>query len=167
MVCLHSRLFSLVRRINCLGKGPSTSTPASSSQPRPHPRVITELPPPSQLDIDWSPVLTRNNERILKLGNLNVTVTSQPHSPNGKGGEVASETPKKFSRFFGGNTSKRRQRLVMVTSSARIVLAASGGDEKKAKLEIPLVGPGTSWKSFKDNKGITAWCVDTVSRGLS
>lgn len=52
---------------------------------------------------------------------------------------------------------------MMITSSARIVLAASGGDEKKAKLEIPLVGPGVSFKSFKDGKGITAWCVDTVS----
>ncbi|QDS67948.1 hypothetical protein FKW77_008894 [Venturia effusa] len=145
--------------------GPSISIPASSSQSRPNPRVITELPPPSQLDIDWSPVLTRNNERILKLGNLNVTVTSQPHSPNGKG-EAASDTPKKFSRFFGGNTSKRRQRLVMITSSARIVLAAAGGDEKKAKLEIPLVGPGVSFKSFKDGKGITAWCVDTPSKHL-
>lgn len=145
--------------------GPSTSAPTSSSQARPHPRVITELPPPSQLDIDWSPVLTRNNERILKLGNLNVTVTSQPHSPNSRSGEpsVETPTPKKTFRFFGGNTSKRRTRLVMVTSSARIVLAASGGDEKKAKFEVSLVVPGTTWKTFKDGKGITSWCVDTVS----
>jgi 3-phosphoinositide dependent protein kinase-1 len=51
----------------------------------------------------------------------------------------------------------------MVTSSGRIILAASGGDEKKAKLEITLLSPGTSWRCFKDNKGLTIWCVDTVS----
>jgi 3-phosphoinositide dependent protein kinase-1 len=144
-----------------------TSAPQTGNQlTRPHPRVITELPPPSQLDIDWSPVLTRNNERILKLGNLIVTVTSQPHSPNSKNGEGSSETTKKFSRFFGGNTNKRRQRLVMVTSSARLVLAASGGDEKKAKLDIALMAPGTMWKSFKDTKGLTVWSVDTPSKHL-
>jgi len=111
--------------------------------------------------------LTRNNERILKLGNLNVTVTSQPHSPSSKNGEPSTETPKKFSRFFGGNTSKRRTRLVMVTSSARIVLAASGGDEKKAKFEVSLVAPGTSWKTIKDSRGLTSWSVDTVSAPFS
>jgi 3-phosphoinositide dependent protein kinase-1 len=50
----------------------------------------------------------------------------------------------------------------MITSSARIIIAASGGDEKKAKMEISLLGPGTTWKSFKDNKQLTSWCVDTV-----
>lgn len=64
---------------------------------------------------------------------------------------------------MSGPTSKKRQRLVMVTSSARIVLAASGGEEKKAKLEIPLMGAGTQWRSIKDAKGLTQWCVDTVS----
>ena len=54
----------------------------------------------------------------------------------------------------------------MVTSSARLVLAASGGDEKKAKLDIPLVAPGTNWKSYKDSKGLTVWCVDTPSKHL-
>ncbi|KAF2091985.1 Pkinase-domain-containing protein [Saccharata proteae CBS 121410] len=138
--------------------GPSTAQPASNTQPRPSARAITELPPPSQLDIDWSPVLTRNNERILKLGNLMVTSTPAPHSPGAKSGE---EAPKKFSRFFGGTTMKKRQRLVMITSSARIVMAAAGGEEKKAKMEISLTGSGTTWKSYKDVKGLTAWCVDT------
>jgi 3-phosphoinositide dependent protein kinase-1 len=142
---------------------PMTLNP--SSQPRNlASRLITELPAPTQLDIDWSPVLTRQNERILKLGNLVVTVSPQAHSPHSKHDEAAPEAPKKFSRFFmSGPTSKKRQRLVMVTSSARIVLAASGGDEKKAKLEIPLLGVGTCWKSFRDAKGLTQWCVDTVS----
>jgi 3-phosphoinositide dependent protein kinase-1 len=132
-----------------------------NNQGRPYPRVITELPPPSQLDIEWSPVLTRNNERILKLGNLLVTSQSQPHSPNSKG-EASTETPKKFSRFFGGgNAAKKRQRLVMITSSARIVIAAAGGEEKKAKMEISLLG-NTTWKSYKDAKGLTVWSVDSV-----
>lgn len=138
-----------------------TTPSALNNQLRPHPRLITELPPPSQLDIEWSPVLTRNNERILKLGNLFVTSTSQPHSPNSK--EASAEAPKKFSRFFGGgNTTKRRQRLVMVTSSGRIVIAAAGGEEKKAKMEISLLG-NTTWRSYKDNKGLTVWSVDGVS----
>ncbi|KAF2400551.1 kinase-like protein [Trichodelitschia bisporula] len=149
---------------------PGVSVPGASTTPlRPaHPRLITELPPPSQLDIDWSPVLTRNNERILKLGNLNVTVTPQPHSPHARGGEATGSdaTPKKFSRFFGGNTTKKRQRLVMITSSARIILAASGGDEKKAKLELSLLPTTTTWRSFKDAKGLTVWCVDTTEKHL-
>lgn len=54
----------------------------------------------------------------------------------------------------------------MVTSSARLVLAAAGGDEKKAKLDIPLMTPGTMWKSYKDAKGLTVWSVDTPSKHL-
>lgn len=146
--------------------GPSNAGPAGSNQLRPQPRLITELPPPSQLDIEWSPVLTRNNERILKLGNLVVTTNPAPHSPGAKAGETSIETPKKFSRFFGGNTTKKRQRLVMITSSARIIMAAAGGDEKKTKMELSLLGQGTTWKSYKDSKGLTAWCVDTKDKHL-
>ena len=138
---------------------------ASSSAPKPSPRVITELPPPSQLDIEWSPVLTRNNERILKLGNLLVNSTPAPHSPTGKNGNQNGEieSPKKFSRFFGSNTPKKRQRLVMITSSARIIIVAAGGEDKKSKIEIPLLISGCSWRKLQDPKGLTYWCVDTVS----
>ena len=138
---------------------------ASSSVPRPSPRIITEVPPPSQLDIEWSPVLTKNNERILKLGNLLVNTTPAPHSPSGKSGSQNGETdsPKKFSRFFGSNTPKKRQRLVMITSSARIIIVAAGGEDKKSKIEIPLLISGCSWRRLQDSKGLTYWCVDTVS----
>jgi len=136
---------------------------ASNGVSRPAPRVITELPPPSQLDIEWSPVLTRNNERILKLGNLLVLSAPAPHSPNSKNGANGdNDTPKKFSRFFASSTTKKRQRLVMVTSSARIIMAAAGGDEKKTKTEIPLLSAGCSWRSMQDPKGLTTWRVDTV-----
>jgi 3-phosphoinositide dependent protein kinase-1 len=121
---------------------------------RPQPRVITELPPPSQLDIEWSPVLTRNNERILKLGNLSVLASQNPHSPD-QGG--------KLSRLFGGRDNKKRERLVMVTSSGRIIIAPAGGEEKKAKYEIPLLSPNTDYSSSTDAKGVTQWVVDTVS----
>ncbi|KAJ9620225.1 serine/threonine protein kinase [Taxawa tesnikishii (nom. ined.)] len=124
--------------------------------PRPQLRAITELPPPSQLDIDWSPVLTRNNERILKLGNLVVLSAPAAHSPSSN-----AEAPKKFSRFFGGNTTKKRQRLVMITSSARLIIAAAGGDEKKAKSEVSLLSSSTTWKTFQDAKGLTVWSIDT------
>ena len=135
-----------------------------SSMPRPSPRIITELPPPSQLDIEWSPVLTRNNERILKLGNLIVNSAPAPHSPNGRNGTQSdADTPKKFSRFFGSNNPKKRQRLVMVTSSARIIIVAAGGEEKKSKIEIPLFISGCAWRKLQDPKGLTYWCVDTVS----
>lgn len=138
---------------------------ASSCVQRPNPRVITELPPPSQLDIEWSPVLTKNNERILKLGNLLVNSTPAPHSPTGKNGGQNGETdsPKKFSRFFGSNTPKKRQRLVMITSSARIIIVAAGGEDKKSKIEIPLLVSGCSWRKLQDPKGLTYWCIDTVS----
>lgn len=142
------------------------STAASVSSRAYHPRVITELPPPSQLDIEWSPVLTKNNERILKLGNLVVLSSPAPHSPTSRNGND-NETAKKFSRFFGGSTTKKRQRLVMVTSAARIILAAAGGEEKKAKLEINLLAPGTQYRSSTDSKGSSSWVVDTVSVILS
>ena len=136
----------------------------SSGAPRAAPRLITELPPPSQLDIAWSPVLTKTNERILKLGNLHVLSSPAPHSPNTRNGVSTSdaETPKKFSRFFGSSAPKKRQRLVMVTSSARIVIAAAGGEEKKAKAEISLLADGCVWRTMLDSKGLTYWCVDTV-----
>ncbi|KAF7510101.1 hypothetical protein GJ744_007000 [Endocarpon pusillum] len=135
-------------------------TSSNNSASRPHPRVITELPPPSQLDIEWSPVLTRNNERILKLGNLSVESkpkSGSPHSADGGGGG-------KLSRFFGGNTSKKRQRLVMVTSSGRIIMAAAGGDEKKSKSEISLLQPGTQFSTQTDAKGCVSWTVDTPDK---
>jgi 3-phosphoinositide dependent protein kinase-1 len=138
---------------------PSTAVSVTS---RAYPRVITELPPPSQLDIEWSPVLSRNNERILKLGNLVVVSSPAPHSPTSRNGNGDGETSKKFSRFFGGSTTKKRQRLVMVTSSARIILAAASGEEKKAKVEISLLAPGTQYRSTTDSKGSSSWVVDTV-----
>lgn len=123
-------------------------------------RIITELPPPTQLDIEWSPVLTRNNERILKLGDLMVISSPIPSSGNGKGD---GDGHKKLSRFFGGSTTKKRQRLVMITSSGRIVLAPAGGEEKRSKQEISLVSPDCVWRTQLDAKGQTVWCVDTVS----
>ncbi|KAJ0125323.1 serine/threonine-protein kinase ksg1 [Diaporthe amygdali] len=120
-------------------------------------RIITELPPPTQLDIEWSPVLTRNNERILKLGDLLVISSPIPNSPHGKGEHGQHN---KFSRFFGGSTMKKKQRLVMVTSSGRIVLAPAGGEEKKAKQEISLLAPDCAWRTQVDVKGQVVWCID-------
>ncbi|KAL4945438.1 hypothetical protein BDV06DRAFT_31014 [Aspergillus oleicola] len=138
---------------------PSINTAPSNASSRAVPRLITELPAPSQLDIEWSPVLTKNNERILKLGNLVVLSSPASHSPVSKHGEY--EAPKKFSRFFGGSTTKKRQRLVMITSSGRIIMAAAGGDEKKAKLELSLIAPGTQYRTSTDAKGVSCWIVDT------
>lgn len=135
---------------------------ATSNNSRALPRVVTELPPPSQLDIEWSPVLNKSNERILKLGNMVVTSSPASHSPTSKNGSGESEAPKKFSRFFSGSATKKRSRLVMVTSSARIILAAAGGEEKKAKTEISLLAPGTHYRSTTDVKGHSSWIVDTV-----
>lgn len=137
----------------------------SNGPPKPGPRLITELPPPSQLDIEWSPVLTKNNERILKLGNLVVLSSPAAHSPNTRNGvsNIDAETPKKFSRFFGSNAPKKRQRLVMVTTSGRIVMVAAGGEEKKTKTELSLLDAGCTWKAVKDSKGLTYWSIDTVS----
>lgn len=136
----------------------------SNGPPKIGPRLITELPPPSQLDIEWSPVLTKNNERILKLGNLVVLSSPAAHSPNIRNGvsNVDTEAPKKFSRFFGGNAPKKRQRLVMVTTSGRIIMVAAGGEEKKTKTELSLLDAGCTWKTVKDSKGLTYWSIDTV-----
>jgi 3-phosphoinositide dependent protein kinase-1 len=122
-------------------------------------RIITELPPPTQLDIEWSPVLTRTNERILRLGDLMVVSTPLPNGPHGKGSE---EGHKRLARFFGGSTTKKRQRLVMVTSGGRIILAPAGGEDKRTKQEISLTAPDCSWRTQKDAKGQLVWCVDTV-----
>ena len=140
----------------------AASSASNSNAVRPQPRIITELPPPTQLDIEWSPVLTRNNERILKLGNLYVFSNALPHSPNSKHGEHDGHEKKGLSRFFGGNAPRKRQRLVMVTSSARIILAAAGGEEKKTKTEISLLASECSWRTQVDTKGQSVWCVDTV-----
>ena len=145
---------------------PSQSAPTSvPAQSRPQPRVITELAPPSQLDIDWSPVLNRPNERILKLGNLNVTSAPPPTSPTSRSGansDAPVETPSKFSRLFGASTTKKRQRLVMVSSAARIVLAPSGGEKKEAKQVIDMRDRDVSFRSQQDAKGYTIWCIFTV-----
>jgi 3-phosphoinositide dependent protein kinase-1 len=145
-----------------ISRGMGQSNTFANGNSTPQPRVITELPPPTQLDIEWSPVLTRNNERILKLGNLMVLSTPMANSPPSKNGEQG-EGHKKLSRFFGGSTTKKRQRLVMVTSSGRIILAAAGGDEKKSKTEISLLDPECSWRMQTDAKGQTVWSVDSVS----
>lgn len=145
------------------GNGPASrpshhsQATASGGKSRPS-RIITELPPPTQLDIEWSPVLTKNNERILKLGDLMVISTPLNNALRGP-----EDGHKKLSRFFGGSTTKKRQRLVMVTSSGRIVLAPAGGEEKRAKQELSLLTPDCSWKSQRDARGQLAWCVDTVS----
>lgn len=144
----------------------NSPTPQPGGQPssaRPQLRSVTELPPPSQLDIDWSPVLTRSNERILKLGNLIVNSSPAALSPSGQAGNTSSDTPRKFSRFFGGATTKKKERLVMITSTARILVAAAGGNEKKVKLEISLSAPGVVYKSYQDSKGLTAFSVESVS----
>ncbi|CZS97397.1 probable 3-phosphoinositide-dependent protein kinase 1 [Rhynchosporium agropyri] len=148
---------SVPQPISTSRAGPNSSNGSS----RPQPRVITELPPPTQLDIEWSPVLTRNNERILKLGNLMVLSAPLPNSPNSRNGEHEPHEKSKLSRFFGGSTTKKRQRLVMVTSSARIILAAAGGDEKKTKSEISLLASECSWRTHIDSKGQQLWCVNT------
>ncbi|KLJ06981.1 3-phosphoinositide dependent protein kinase-1 [Blastomyces silverae] len=128
---------------------------------RPYPRLVTDLPPPSQLDIEWSPVLTRTNERILKMGNLVVLSAPAPHNGHGKGGHGDGDAPKKFSRFFGGNTTKKRQRLVMVTSAGRVIIVPAGGEEKKAKMDISLLAPGAQYRCTTDVKGYSSWVVDT------
>lgn len=141
----------------------------SNGPPKTGPRLITELPPPSQLDIEWSPVLTKNNERILKLGNLVVQSSPAVHGPHARNGLSNSdvETPKKFSRFFGSNVPKKRQRLVMVTTSGRIIMVASGGEEKKTKTELSLLDSGCNWRTVKDAKGLTFWSIDTVASSHS
>ncbi|KAJ5773974.1 hypothetical protein N7457_008870 [Penicillium paradoxum] len=110
---------------------------APNSSSRHLPRVVTELPPPSQLDIEWSPVLSKSNERILKLGNLKI-----------------------LSILFG-----KRYEETTTTGDGHIIRAdhfgCIGGDEKKIKLEIPLLAQGTSYRSTTDSKGISSWVVDT------
>lgn len=96
------------------------------------------------------------------MANLMVLSSPASHSPMSKSGSGEFEAPKKFSRFFAGSATKKRQRLVMVTSSARIIMASSGGDEKKAKLEISLLAPGTQYRTTTDSKGLSSWVVDTV-----
>ncbi|CAG8956807.1 hypothetical protein HYFRA_00011196 [Hymenoscyphus fraxineus] len=137
-------------------------TNSSNGNARPPPRIITELPPPTQLDIEWSPVLTRNNERILKLGNLNVLSAPLPHSPASRLGDHGEGHEKKgLSRFFGGSNIKKRQRLVMITSSGRLLMLAAGGEEKKTKADISLLASECSWRTQIDPKGQTVWCIDT------
>jgi len=144
--------------------GSSSSIPPNAMAQRPKPRIITELAPPTQLDIDWSPVLTRANERILKLGQFIVHSAPAPHSPTSRSGADSSvEQPSKFAKFFGASTTKKRQRLVMITSSGRLIIAPAGGDRKEAKVVVDLAESDVSWRSQQDSKGYNMWCVFTVS----
>lgn len=135
--------------------------------PRPQLRGVTELPPPSQLDIDWSPVLTKQNERILKLGNL--IVCTGPHNAQTPGEAGTPSEKPKFRSFFSGGAQKKRERLVLITSAGRIVIAAAGstGSDKKVKGEVSILTAGTAWKSYVDAKGLTGWSLDTVSHSDS
>ena len=136
---------------------------SNSQQPRQQLRAVADLPPPSQLDIDWSSVL-KSTERILKLGILIVSITPQSNSPNSKSGEAGTPSEKsKFRGFFAAKSDKRKERLVMITSNARLIFAAHGGNEKKAKMEFDCLPPECTWSSFVDVKGLTAFCLDTVS----
>lgn len=146
---------------------PLQTQSASQQAQRPQLRGVTDLPPPSQLDIDWSPVLTHNNERILKLGNLIVCATHQEKSPNGKNMDPGTPSEKPKFRFFGNNGSKKRERLVLITSRARLVIAAAGGNEKKAKMEVNCLASDAAWRSYVDAKGLTAFQLDTVSTNHS
>ena len=137
------------------GLGPSPNGAAKASS-----RAVTELPPPSQLDIEWSPVLA-SNERILKLGNFTVNISPAPTSSHANG-DV--EAPKKLSRFFGGNAQKKRQRLVLITSGARVIIVAAGGEDKKAKNEVSLLQPGCAWRKWQDSKGFSHWCIESVGK---
>ncbi|KAG5953963.1 hypothetical protein E4U53_005956 [Claviceps sorghi] len=141
---------------NVYGSAAQSSGLSIASRPV---RIISELSPPTQLDIEWSPVLTKDNERILKLGDLMVISTPLAHNLQRKGSE---EGHKKLSRFFGGNTTKKRQRLVLVTTGGRIVLAPAGGEEKRAKQELSLLTSDTTWKTQRDVKGQLVWCIDSA-----
>ncbi|RWA09791.1 hypothetical protein EKO27_g5335 [Xylaria grammica] len=140
------------------GARPHTGGNGINGSTRTPGRLITDIPPPSQLDIEWSPVLTKPNERILRLGDLLAMSAAIPNSPYNKG----EEGHRKFTRFFGGSTTKKRQRLVIITSSGRIIIAPAGGEEKKAKQEISLLVPDCSWKTQIDAKGQVVWCVDSA-----
>lgn len=144
--------------------GSSSSIPPNAMAQRPKPRIITELAPPTQLDIDWSPVLTRANERILKLGQFIVHSAPAPHSPTSRSGAESVEQPSKFAKFFGASTTKKRQRLVMITSSGRLIIVPAGGDRKEVKVVVDLAESDVSWRSQQDSKGYNMWCVFTVSR---
>ncbi|KAI2626838.1 kinase-like domain-containing protein [Xylaria nigripes] len=147
-----------------------SSNPQSNTGARPHAgnrinsstrtpgHLITDIPPPSQLDIEWSPVLTKTNERILRLGDQMVMSTAIPNSSYHKG----EDSHRKFARFFGGSTTKKRQRLVIITSSGRIILAPAGGEEKKAKQEILLGTSDYVCKTQIDAKGQVIWSLDSA-----
>lgn len=143
------------------GSRPPQSANVMNGSSRGPGRIITDIPPPSQLDIEWSPVLTKTNERILRMGDLLVLSAPIPNSPHAKNGGEHGEGHRKLARFFGGSTTKKRQRMVMITSSGRIVLAPAGGEEKKAKQEISLLVPDCAWRTQIDAKGQTVWCVDS------
>ncbi|KAF3942223.1 Phototropin-2 [Dactylella cylindrospora] len=160
---------SMGRSLNNLGA--SQSQQASTSRPIP-PKVITELPPPTQLDLQWSPVLTKTNERILKVGNMIVTTAPAPQSfgTHSSGSGFTEPAPKKFARFFHGNQVKKRQRLVMVTSGGRIIIAgigAGGNDASKVKAEIDLMGLGVVARlapASSTQKAGTAFAIDTKDK---
>lgn len=146
----------------------AVSQPSSANRIAPS-KIITELSPPTQLDLEWSSLLVKPNERILKLGNLLVTSTpaSGPHIHDLNAPGSYADAPKKLSRFFQSSQTKRRQRLVMITSGARLIIAglgATGGDLSKIKGEIDLQGLGVVVRQTASSTSSLggSFTVDTV-----
>ncbi|PFH55399.1 hypothetical protein XA68_18406 [Ophiocordyceps unilateralis] len=77
---------------------------------------------------------------------------------------IARQIPQSSGNLLIANSetcnTKKRQRLVMITTGGRIILAPAGGEEKRLKQEISLLSPDCNWRSQRDAKGQTVWCVN-------
>lgn len=113
-----------VDKVICLDPTPSPGH--LLSQPRTGP--ANSVPPPSQLDIEWSHVLSQPSERVLKIGLLRVsTSTASPTLPSDS----------KLSRFFlPHHMPKRKLRRVVLTTMGRLFIVADDGQPKIGPVEL-------------------------------
>ncbi|CCG84802.1 protein of unknown function [Taphrina deformans PYCC 5710] len=113
---------------------PATSEVSGSSRPDPD-RLAPQRPAshrvssanPSELDLQWSAILSLPFERILRLGQISV-MTSE-----------GDKVPRKFNKIL----QRKKTKSLMVTSHGRCLFLDSS-EEKKVRGEVLMTGPQTT-----------------------
>lgn len=108
---------------------PNISRAGSEQQIPSRPRTVrTESANPSELDLQYSAVLSLPSEHILRLGQVTVTTSE------------GDRLPRKFNRLL----QRKKTRMLMVTTHGRCIYLDSATGDRKVRGEMLLTGPGTT-----------------------
>ncbi|VVT56660.1 uncharacterized protein SAPINGB_P005201 [Magnusiomyces paraingens] len=153
----------------------ATAAPALALAPQTtNTPVVKQLviPPLSNTDREFQSLLTTKEERILKISNVTMSITSansvHQQSSDGNGSsssgsngkksqddgtayeeEFNGREPSRISRLFAG--SRKKKRIMFVTTLGRLVVISSVED-KKVHLDIRVVAPQVVVREFAHNR---------------